>query len=103
MAEGPFDRLGSVNIPALISGEESRGSYSRAKKALQERFDPDSKCERYAVKLNTRRRHKGEGWADFAEDLRRLADKVYPDLQEEARTSRPQQLPQPTGRPPGVR
>jgi len=65
--------------------EESRGSYSHAKKALQERFDPDSRRELYAVELNTRRKRKGEGWADFAEDLRRLTDKAYPDLQEEAR------------------
>ena len=62
--------------------EESRGSYSRAKKALQERFNPNSRRELYAVELNTRRKRKDEAWADFAEDLWRLA---YPDLQEEAR------------------
>ena len=26
-----------------------------------------------------------EGWADFADNLRSLADKAYPELQEEAR------------------
>ena len=65
--------------------EESRGSYSRAKKALRERFDPDSRRELYAVELNTRRKRKGEGWADFAEDLQHLVDKAYLDLQQEAR------------------
>ena len=65
--------------------EASQGTYSHAKKALRERFDPDSKRELYAVELNTRRKRKAEGWADFAEDLRRLTDKAYPDLQEEAR------------------
>ena len=65
--------------------EESRGSYSRVKKALWERFDPDSRRELYAVELNTRRKRKGEGWADFTEDLQRLVDKAYPDLQQEAR------------------
>ena len=68
------------------SRRRARGrTASHAKKALRERFDPDSKRELYAVELNTRRKRKAEGWADFAEDLRRLTDKAYPDLQEEAR------------------
>lgn len=65
--------------------EESQGSYSHTKKALQERFDPDSRCELYAVELNTKWKCKGEGWADFAKDLQRLTDKAYPDLQKGAR------------------
>ena len=65
--------------------EESRGSYGHAKKALQKRFDPNSRREFYAVELNTRRKCKGEGWADFAEDLQCLVDKAYPDLQQQAR------------------
>ena len=55
------------------------------KKALQEHFDLDSRRELYAIELNTRWKCKGEGWADFAEDLQRLTDKAYPDLQKEAR------------------
>ena len=65
--------------------EESRGSYGHAKKELQKRFDPNSRCEFYAVELNTRRKCKGEGWANFAEDLQCLVDKAYPDLQQQAR------------------
>ncbi len=30
-------------------------------------------------------KQKGEGWAEFGEDLRVLADKAYPDLVDEAR------------------
>ena len=30
-------------------------------------------------------KQKGEGWAEFGEDLKTLADKAYPDLAEEAR------------------
>ena len=65
--------------------EASKETYARSKEALRERFDPESKRELYAVEFNTKRKRKGEGWADFAEDLRRFADKAYPGLQEEAR------------------
>ena len=53
--------------------------------ALTERFEPQSKRELYTAKFHTRKREKAEGWADFAQDLRVLADKAFPDLQEEAR------------------
>ena len=76
-AQTAFQRLPEVN----------KGSYSLSKEAQQERFDPKSRRELYAVELNTRRKRKAEGWADLAEDvhLRRLADKAFPVLQEEAR------------------
>ena len=41
---------------------------------------------RYEAEFQTRRKRKSEGWADFAEDLKLLADKAFPDLQEAART-----------------
>ena len=39
----------------------------------------------YQAEFQTRRRKAGEGWANFADDLRTLADKAYPTLQDEAR------------------
>ena len=44
-----------------------------------------SKHELYTAKFQTWKREKAEGWANFAQDLRVLADKAFPDLQEEAR------------------
>ena len=55
-------------------------------KALRERFEPKSRRSRYEAEFQTRRKKKSEGWADFAEDLKLLADKAFPDLQEAART-----------------
>jgi hypothetical protein len=37
------------------------------------------------VELQTRRKKKTETWADFADDLRLLADKAYPELENEAK------------------
>lgn len=48
-------------------------------------LSPESKRELYAAEFQTRRKGKTESWADFAEDLRRLADRAHSDLQEEAR------------------
>eukprot|EP00731_Ephydatia_muelleri_P025917 Em0018g17a len=60
-------------------------TYSDAVEALRKRFEPESKRELHNVEFQTRRKDKKEGWADFAEDLRTLADKAYPDLPVEAR------------------
>ena len=59
--------------------------YDRTKKALKERFEPSSRKGRYQAELQARRKQKSEGWTDFADDLRLLADKAFPDLQEEAK------------------
>ena len=40
---------------------------------------------RYQAEFESRCKKRVEGWADYAEDLRSLADKAYPDLQLEAR------------------
>ena len=37
------------------------------------------------AEMQTRSRRRKEDWAVFGEELKRLADKAYPDLQEEAR------------------
>ena len=48
--------------------------------ALKERFEPSSKRDLYLAEFSTRRRRPTESWTDFAEDLRSLASKAYPDL-----------------------
>ena len=64
---------------------EARADYKEAKKALKARFEPESKKTRYQAEFQTRRKKKSENWADFVEDLRVLADKAFPELQEDAR------------------
>ena len=66
--------------------DTSRESYEEAMKALRERFEPKSRQSRYEAEFQTRRKKKSEGWSDFAEDLKLLADKAFPELQEAARS-----------------
>lgn len=65
--------------------EAARCDYKEAKKALKARFEPESKKTLYQAEFQTRRKKKSENWADFAEDLRLLADKAFPELPDEAR------------------
>ena len=60
--------------------EESRDTYDHVKTALTERFEPASKHKLYNAELQVRMRKPNEGWADFTEDLRRLTEKAFPDL-----------------------
>ena len=41
------------------------------------------KKELYMAEMQTRSRNTTEDWAVFGKELKRLADKAYPDLQEE--------------------
>eukprot|EP00731_Ephydatia_muelleri_P006907 Em0003g1155a len=59
--------------------------YTNVKKALQERFEPSCRKERYQAQFQTRKKKKEEGWADFADSLRTLVDKAYPDLEDNAK------------------
>ena len=58
-------------------------TYEATRDALKARFDPESRRTRYQAEFQTRR---GEGWADFADELRSLSDKEYPELGEDARS-----------------
>lgn len=60
-------------------------NFNDAVAALKERFEPKSQKTRYQAELQCRRKKKTESWADLAEDLRLLADKAYPNLDELAR------------------
>ena len=65
--------------------ESKKGDYLTLKKSLKERFEPDSRCELYLSEFSTRTRKAGEGWAEYADDLRLLADRAFPELEEKAR------------------
>ena len=65
--------------------EATRNDYAAATKALKDKFEPGSRKPRYQAELQTRRKKKGESCADFAEDLRLLADKAFPEFQDGAR------------------
>ena len=58
----------------------AKASYEESKKALTEHFEPSSKRELYLVEWHSRRKGNMEGWAEFAEDLKRLTQNAYPDL-----------------------
>lgn len=60
--------------------EEVRQDYDRAVEALTRRFEPESKRQLYLAELQTKRKKRTESWADFADDLKTLVDKAYPDL-----------------------
>ena len=60
-------------------------SFKNAVKALQERFEPESRRDLYLAEFQTRRKRKTESWPEFREDLRALVDKAYPTLDDEAR------------------
>ena len=45
----------------------AKESYAALKKALKDRFEPDSRRELYLSKFSTRKRRPGEGWAEYAD------------------------------------
>ena len=65
--------------------DATRADIKLATKALQERFEPSSRKNRYQAESQTRRKRKTESWSDLAEDLRMMADNAYPDMEENAR------------------
>jgi hypothetical protein len=63
----------------------ARGSYAELTKALKDRFEPDAMKEMYIAEFHGRKKAKTEGWAEFADHLKLLADKAFPDLEDKAR------------------
>ena len=57
---------------------------SRAKRALEDRFEPPSKKVLYRAELQSRKKWTGENWTTYVEELTRIAEKAYPDLPMEA-------------------
>ena len=64
---------------------EAGNDYKASLTALKECFEPDSKQQLYFAEFQTRRRKQREGWADFGDVLRRLADRAFPTLTQEGR------------------
>ena len=65
--------------------DDAKESFETAVTALGERFELQSKRELYVAEFQTRRKRKTEGWADFEEDLRVLADCAFPQLNTDAK------------------
>jgi len=63
----------------------TEASFADTITALDERFEPKSLQTRYQAEFQTRRKKKVEGWVEFANDLRTLEEKGFPNLSEEAR------------------
>ena len=61
----------------------AKENYAALKKALKERFEPESRGELYLSKFSTRKRRPGE----YADELWVLADEAFPELEEQARES----------------
>ena len=59
--------------------DAKKADYHTLKK---ERFEPESRRELYLSKFSTRKR---KTWAEYANELRVLADKAFPELEEKAR------------------
>ena len=62
--------------------EVTRNNYDDCKKALRKRYEPESKRELYMAEFQSRKRNKGEDWAMLGDELKILADKAYPDLED---------------------
>ena len=54
-------------------------------KVLKVRFKPKGKKEFHVPEFQTRKQAKTEGWAEFADNLKLLPDKAFPDLEDKAR------------------
>ena len=64
---------------------EDRNDYNSAVIALRQRFEPESRRDLYAAEFQTRGRKPNESWGETADNLRSLADKAFPDLDEVAK------------------
>ena len=60
-------------------------TYEAIKAALRERFEPPSKREVYKAEFKNRRKRKTESWGDYGDELLRLVDKAFPNLQLEGK------------------
>ena len=81
----PVRLTGKAQVAWRRLSADAKGDYDTAKEALRKRFEPDSKRQRYATEFHSRQRRDDEKWGDFADQLRCLADKAFPTLEEDAR------------------
>ena len=60
-------------------------SFTVTIKALNERFQLSSKRAQYQAEMQVRKKLITEGWAKFANDLRLLVERAFPDMPESVR------------------
>ena len=60
--------------------ETARATYEATRDALKVGFNPKTCQTRYRAEFQARRKKTNEEWADFADELKTLADKTYPSL-----------------------
>ena len=76
-------RMGRLHKVLHHLPEASQETYEATRAGLKAQFDPESHQTLHQAEI----RHKkaNEGWEDFADYLKALADKGYPTLQDKAR------------------
>ena len=74
-AQRAFQRLPDVK----------KADFQTAIKSMEDRFEPATKKELYAVEFQTYQKRGNEGWAELAENLKSLADKAYKELGDDAK------------------
>ena len=60
-------------------------SYADLTKALKDKFEPEAMKEMYVAEFQVRKKARTRGWAEFANHLKLLADKAFPELEDKAR------------------
>jgi len=81
----PVRLTGKAQVAWRRLSQEAKASYDTATGALNKRFEPDSKRQLYAAEFQSRLKRCDEKWGDFADQLRGLADKAFPTLDEDAK------------------
>lgn len=69
-AQAVFHRLSDTN----------KSSFDAAVLALEAHFEPKGKRELYLADFSTRTKKLTESWVEYADELRGLVEKAYPDL-----------------------
>lgn len=77
--------VGRAQVAYKRLSEGTRSSYATAKEALLRRFEPESRRDLYAAEFQVRAKQPTEDWASFADDIKTLADRAFPDLPDAAR------------------
>ena len=61
------------------------GSLLTPSRYSNERFEPKCRQTHYQADFQTRQKERTEGWVEFADDLKTLADKGFPKISKEAK------------------
>ena len=71
-------------VLADINQEDLR-SFQDVVKVLEKRFDPVGRSQVLRLQLRNRRREEGESLGALADDIKRLVERIFPDLPESSR------------------